>query len=143
MDRFTKIIKPNKIFMGEKDFQQLCLVKKYIEKRYKSKIISCKTIRDRNKLVLSSRNLLLKKKELIKAGKITQNVFNIKKKLIKTTNKNKELTILKNRIAKLYDIKIEYFELRNKFNLRITNKLKDSKIFISYYLNKVRLIDNI
>ena len=32
MDRFTKIIKPKKIFMGEKDFQQLYLVKKYIEK---------------------------------------------------------------------------------------------------------------
>ena len=67
MDRFTKIIRPNKIFMGEKDFQQLCLVKKYIEKRYKSKIISCKTIRDRNKLVLSSRNLLLKKKRIDKS----------------------------------------------------------------------------
>ena len=62
MDRLTKIIKPKKIFMGEKDFQQLYLVKKYIEKKYKSKIISCKTIRDKNKLALSSRNLLLKKK---------------------------------------------------------------------------------
>ena len=48
--------------MGEKDFQQLYLVKKYIEKKYKSKIILCKTIRDKNKLALSSRNLLLNKK---------------------------------------------------------------------------------
>ena len=64
MDRLTSMIKPKKIFMGEKDFQQLYLVKRYIEKKYKSTIISCKTIRDENKLPLSSRNLLLKKKEL-------------------------------------------------------------------------------
>ena len=35
MDRLTKLIKPNKIFMGEKDYQQLYLVKKFIEKKYK------------------------------------------------------------------------------------------------------------
>ena len=55
--------------MGEKDFQQFYLVKKYIEKKYKSKIISCKTIRDKNKLALSSRNLLLKKKNKLKQVK--------------------------------------------------------------------------
>ncbi len=49
MDRFTRQIRPHKIFMGEKDFQQLHLVKRYIEKKYKTKIIICKTIRDNNK----------------------------------------------------------------------------------------------
>ena len=57
MDRLTNLIKPKKIFMGEKDYQQLYLVKKFIEKRYKSKIIACKTIRDKNNLAFSSRNL--------------------------------------------------------------------------------------
>ena len=41
MTRLTKIINPSKIFMGEKDFQQLLLVKRYIQKNFKSKIISC------------------------------------------------------------------------------------------------------
>ena len=44
----TKIVNPKKIFMGEKDFQQLYLVKKRLEKKYKAKIIPCKTIRDKN-----------------------------------------------------------------------------------------------
>ena len=61
MDRLTKLIKPNKIFMGEKDYQQLFLVKKFIEKKYKTKVIACKTIRNKNKLALSSRNFLLNK----------------------------------------------------------------------------------
>merc|ERR1711966_371673 len=61
MDRLTNLIKPNKIYMGKKDYQQLFLVKNYIEKKYKTKIIGCKTIRSRNKLALSSRNYLLDK----------------------------------------------------------------------------------
>ena len=47
MNKLTKIVRPRKIFMGEKDFQQLYLVKKELEKKYKTKVISCKTIRDR------------------------------------------------------------------------------------------------
>ena len=47
--------------MGEKDFQQLYLVKKFIKKNHQSKIVTCKTIRNKNNLALSSRNLLLKK----------------------------------------------------------------------------------
>ena len=42
MDRLTKLIKPNKIFMGEKDYQQLYLVKKFIEKKYKTKLLLAK-----------------------------------------------------------------------------------------------------
>ncbi len=68
MDRLTNLIKPSKIYMGEKDLQQLLLVKNFLKKKYKTKIISCRTIRNSKKLALSSRNLLLKKTELIKAS---------------------------------------------------------------------------
>ena len=40
------------------------------------------------------------------------------------------------------NIKIEYLELRNKFDLKKTLKIKNSKVFIGYYVNDVRLIDN-
>ena len=83
MTRLTKIVKPSKIYMGEKDFQQLILVRRFIEKNFKSKIVSCKTIRDKNRLALSSRNLLLKKNDLIKAGKIAQNLISFKKQFLK------------------------------------------------------------
>ncbi len=143
MDRFTKIIKPKKIFMGEKDFQQLYLVKKFIEEKYNTKIISCKTIRDKNKFALSSRNLLLNKTALIKAGNVAKHIFSFKKKIFKKKNIQKIINDKKNEIEKLFNIKVEYFELRNIRNFKSSNKTKDSKIFISYYLNKVRLIDNI
>ena len=142
MDRLTNKIKPKKIFMGEKDFQQLYLVKNYIEKRYNSKIIKCKTIRDIGKLAWSSRNRLLNKNELLKARKIAKDIIIYKKRL-----NNKKITIIslnskKFELIKKYKIKIEYFELRDDTNLKLSNKIKNSKIFIAYYINKVRLIDN-
>ena len=142
MSRLTKIVNPSKIFMGEKDLQQLLLVKKYVEKYFKSRIISCKTIRDKNKLALSSRNTLLKKDDFSKAGKIAKNLIIFKKKLLKKRNLKDLIFMKKNELKKKYDINIDYLELRNKKNLKLTNKIKNSKIFIAYYINKVRLIDN-
>ena len=142
MTRLTKIVNPSKIFMGEKDFQQLILVKRHVEKNFKSKIISCKTIRDKNKLALSSRNTLLKKNDLNKAGKIAKNLIIFKKKISYKKNLKNLIFMKKNELKKKYDIKIDYLELRNIKNLRLTNKIKNAKIFIAYYINKVRLIDN-
>jgi len=142
MDRLTKIIRPKKIFMGEKDFQQLYLVKNYVEKNYKSRIVPCKTIRDKNKLALSSRNILLNKNELYIARQLSKTVYSIKKQLNKIDDKKKFLLKNKKEIKKIYNTSIEYLELRNINNLQMTNNIKKSKLFIAYYLNKIRLIDN-
>ena len=142
MDRLTSIIRPKKIFMGEKDYQQLYLVKKFIEKKYKSKIVSCKTIRDKNGLALSSRNLLLNKNQLLKAGKLAKYLNYLRKRLINNKNVKKYLKVKKEELNKLYNVKIEYLEQINILNFQKSNVTKNSKLFISYYINKVRLIDN-
>ena len=142
MTRLTKIVNPSKIFMGEKDFQQLLLVKKYVEKNFKSKIVFCKTIRDKNKLALSSRNILLDRNNLNKAGKLAVDLINFKKKLLKKKNLKNLIFMKKNELKRNYDIKIDYLELRNTKNLKLTDKITNAKIFIAYYINKVRLIDN-
>ena len=142
MDRFVKIIKPKKIFMGEKDFQQLYLVRNYLNKKSTSKIISCKTIRDSHGLALSSRNLHLKNKELNMAKLISKNLISFKKILNKKRNVNKLIKFKKKEINNFKNVKIEYLEIRNKFNLRKSTNIKNSKIFIAYYIRKIRLIDN-
>ena len=142
MDRLTNLIKPMKIFMGEKDFQQIYLVKNYIEKKYDSLIIPCKTIRNKFKLALSSRNQLLNRKDLILAGKLSSHLIIFKKSLVKKTHIGKLLIAHKEYLQKTFKISIEYLELRNIKNLKVSNKIKNSKIFISYFLNGVRLIDN-
>ena len=142
MDRLTKLIKPNKIFMGEKDFQQIYLLKKYLKIKSNCEIISCKTIRERNKLALSSRNSLLKKKDFIKAGNIARDIFFFKKKITKKKHLNDLFLNKKKELEKIYKIKIEYFELRKKLNLKHAKNFNNAKIFIAYYLNNIRLIDN-
>lgn len=143
MNRLTNIVKPNKIFMGEKDFQQLYLVRNFLEKKYKTKVIACKTIRNKNKIALSSRNLLLKTSHLIKGGKIYKKLVNIKKNIKNQKNVYKFLAVQKKLLEKNYKIKIDYLELRNKDNLKSSKKINKSRLFIAYYLNKVRLIDNL
>ena len=129
--------------MGEKDLQQLYLVKKYIQKKYNSRIILCKTIRNKDNLALSSRNSLLSKTELKKASKFTQQVFSLKKKLGLIEDIEKFLRNKRKEFNKLFGIKIEYLELRNNRNFKKTKSIKNSKLFLAYYINKIRLIDNI
>ena len=65
MNRLIEIIKPKKIFMGKKDYQQLFLIKKFIAKnKINSKIIECDTVRQVNGVAFSSRNSLLKSNHL-------------------------------------------------------------------------------
>ena len=142
MDRLTNLIKPKKIFMGEKDYQQLYLVKKFIEKRYKSKIIACKTVRDRNNLALSSRNLLLTNKQKLLASKLTMKVMELKYFIKKNKIIKSLIKVKKKEFEKNFQIKIEYLDIRNIINFKKTKSLKNSRIFIAYYIGKVRLIDN-
>ena len=143
MDRLTNIVKPNKIFMGEKDFQQLFLVKKYLKNKYDTEVIGCKTIREKNKVALSSRNYLLSKKNLVLASVIIKKLINLKKNIKLKKNKNRYLKTVKNDLEKKFNIKIEYLELRNIYNLKLSSVINKSRLFIAYYLNGVRLIDNL
>jgi len=142
MNRLTKLIKPNKIFMGKKDFQQLFLVKKFIENKFNIKVIGCKTIRNKNKLALSSRNFLLKQNEVIDVEKISKNFLNLKNKIKYRKNINQFLQKTKKDFERMFNIKIEYLENRNINDLSISNKYLGSKIFLAYYYKKIRLIDN-
>ena len=130
-------------FLLEKvDFQQFFLVKNLIEKKFHTKVIGCKTIRNKNKLVLSSRNFLLNKQELNDVEKISKTFLNLKNKIKNMKNINRFLQIIKYDLEKFFNIKIEYLENRNTKNLTISNKYKGSKIFLSYYYKNIRLIDN-
>ncbi|MDC1082818.1 pantoate--beta-alanine ligase [Candidatus Pelagibacter sp.] len=143
MNRLTKTILPKYIFMGEKDFQQLFLVKKILEKNYKVKIISCETIRNVNKVALSTRNFLLKNSSIIKAGFIAKKLINLKSRIIKDKKNSQQLlNNTKIDLVKNFDIKIEYLETRNTTNLSLNIINKNFKIFIAYYIDNVRLIDN-
>ena len=150
LNRFVKLISPKMMFMGEKDYQQYFLVKDFISQNYKIKVYSCKTIRSKNGMALSSRNRLLNRTNLKTAGLIANKLLKLKFSLLKKNSlnnvdakKSKEL-IQKSKklLINKFNIKIEYLECRNIVNLNTNIKTKSFKLFIAYYLNNVRLIDN-
>ncbi len=144
INRFIEIIKPKYIFLGKKDYQQLYLIKKHVEKRkIKSKIIECKTIRENNGIACSSRNSKLNKDQIKIASNIYYYLYNLKKKI----KKNYSLFNI-NKIKKdLIDLganKIDYLE---NYNIKHFKKIKktDKKfnLFFAYHIKNIRLIDNI
>ncbi len=142
INQFLKKIKPTYIFLGEKDYQQLYLIKKFVKKNFKVKLFPCKTIRDKNKVALSSRNSLLKKNDLIKSSYIANMLIDLKKRLKRNISLKYKIKKISKKINQIENIKIEYLEIRNNKNLsKIYNK-NNLKIFLSYYNKNIRMIDN-
>ena len=142
IDRFIKIINPRKLFLGEKDMQQLKIVEYFINQKYKKiKLIACKTIREENGVPYSSRNFSLSKNQLKIASSVYKLILKCKKKLL---SKKISLAFVKKQIKKIGVSRIEYIDIFD-INKIIKPYIKKNKhkIFISYYLNKTRLIDNI
>tara|TARA_Y100000590_G_C15597568_1_gene968667 strand:+ start:56 stop:865 length:810 start_codon:yes stop_codon:yes gene_type:complete len=142
IERFIKILSPAKIYLGNKDMQQLKIVENYINNKYSYlKVVPCKTIIEKNGIAYSSRNRLLSIKEKMIASTIYKILY--KNKLLILKNKLPMYEI-KKKILKLGVKKIDYLEVLDVN--RIFKKFKKKsfkKIFIAYYLRETRLIDNI
>jgi len=142
INQFLIRINPAYIFLGEKDYQQLYLIKKLVNKKFKVKVFSCKTVRDLNNVALSSRNNLLQKCDLKKSSFIASQLLSLRNKIKKNFFFKNEIIDLKKKINKIKNIKVEYLEIRNKKNLSNHFNKNNFKIFIAYYNKKIRLIDN-
>ena len=142
INQFLLRFKPQYIFFGEKDYQQLFLIKNFIKKKFKTKVLSHPTIRDNNKVALSSRNNLLNKNSIKKSSVISNLLFKFKNELRNNIANKKSLINIISNINTIKDIKIEYLEIRNKNNLTKNFNKNNFKIFIAYYNKKIRLIDN-
>ena len=144
VNRFLELIKPRYIFLGIKDFQQSYLISRHILKRkINTQVINCKTIREKNGIACSTRNNNLNKNQLKIASNVIKYLKN-KKKLIKKKLSNFKFVNIKKDLINLGVKKIDYVELYNLNTLkRPKGKREKFKIFIAFYLNKTRLIDNI
>ena len=112
-----------------------------VKKNFSTKIIECKTIRDKKYLPYSSRNYKLSKKNLIIARNISTDLKKIFSLIKKNLRNRKKIEALKTKILK-YNVSLEYLEIRNKNNLSINFNKINFKIFLAYKIQNVRLIDN-
>jgi len=140
------IIEPNTVYFGEKDFQQLTIIK-YLVKllQLPIQLIPVETIRESDGLAMSSRNQLLTPDERKAAPHIYQTLLQAKTTMgFKNIHELKDWII--NEINRNPFMKIEYFEIVYNDTLQPVNDLcksKNSIGCIAVNIGKVRLIDNI
>ena len=140
------VVKPNKAFFGEKDFQQLAIIKQLVKiLALEIDIVDCPTVRDADGLAKSSRNKLLSASERKKASLIYETL-----KKAKSLFPEKEIVDIKcivgNEINGCKEMTLEYVEIVNPENLKPLengNTIKKAHILIAAYLGNVRLIDNL
>jgi len=142
LNRLFNIIESDKVYFGEKDFQQLKIVEKLIIDKFSDlKLVPIPTVRSNEGIALSSRNNKLSKKQMTDfisfQKEVIQFISHLDKKtdLIEANKKAAEF-------IKLYE-KYDYFEFRNVSNLSLEGKLVDSRLFYAVYKGGVRLIDNL
>ena len=144
--RLFDIIKPDKAYFGEKDYQQLSVIRKMTaDLGLPISIIGCQTIRETDGLAMSSRNLLLSKEERKEASTIYRAL-----QACKGHYKGKSVGDLKATFKKTINqanlLEMEYVEIVDANNLLSLNSLEDSESAVcctAVYAGKTRLIDNI
>ncbi|WKB82524.1 pantoate--beta-alanine ligase [Cellulophaga lytica] len=146
VEKLLTIGKPDNAYFGEKDYQQLQIIKKLVDiKKIPVNIIGCPIVREKSGLAMSSRNERLSTElrneaafiyKTLKEAKIkfgTKSALQVSKWVTAQFDKNKLLDL-------------EYFTITNADNLQtIKRKSKNKKYraFIAVYANNIRLIDNI
>jgi len=149
--KLFNIIKPNQAFFGEKDFQQLQLIKKFVKDLAMDiEIFACATMRQKDGplegLAMSSRNLRLDKKGQEIAPKIYQNLCLAKEQILANNPINVVLEKIAQNLTNVGFGKVDYLQVCDEENLQpvdIFNPNIKSRLFIAIYADQIRLIDNI
>lgn len=144
--RLFEIIKPQNAYFGEKDFQQLQIVKKLVSKYgIPVNVIGCPIHREANGLAMSSRNERLSENEREEAAFIYKTLKEAKGLFTAESIGN-----VKKAVGKAFEkhpgFELEYFEIADESTLEtITEKAagKTYRAFIAVFVNKIRLIDTI
>jgi len=141
-----EIVKPDNAYFGEKDFQQLMIIKKLASKYHLPvNIIGCKIHRETNGLAMSSRNERLKPKHKAEAPFIYKILKATKKEFgTKSANKITEWVEAQFLINEL--LELEYFIIADIETLKRVKRKSPKKkyrAFVAAYAGEIRLIDNI
>jgi pantoate--beta-alanine ligase len=144
--RLFEIVKPANAYFGEKDFQQLQIIKKLVEKyTLPINIVSCPIFRENNGLAMSSRNERLSPNQRESATIIYKTLLEVKSKF-----NSESIAKIKKWVEHVFenqiDFKLDYFEIAEEATLIPSEKIISSKkyrAFIAVFVNNIRLIDTV
>ncbi len=140
------ITKPDKAYFGEKDYQQLMIIKKMVAlESLPIEIVAVGIYRENDGLAMSSRNTRLSQEQRLAAPEIYQTLLK-SKKLFDIGDLGKVKSFVKNEFIQNAELDLEYFDITDIETLKSADKIIDHtkyRAFIAVFADKVRLIDNI
>lgn len=144
--RLLEIVKPTNAYFGEKDFQQLQIIKKMVEKtKLPVNVVGCPIFREANGLAMSSRNERLSVAERKEAAIIYKTISQTRN-LFKTKSAKEVTKFVTKAFAKQTHFELEYFQIADEATLlpcARKSAVKKYRAFIAVFVNKIRLIDTI
>lgn len=144
--RLFEIITPTNAYFGEKDFQQLQIIKNLVKKHNLNvNIIACEIFRESDGLAMSSRNVRLSEKHRLAAPFIYKTLLNAKA-LFGTKNAEEIIKWVKNEFKNHPLLELEYFEIADEKTLNPIKQVisgQKYRAFIAVFAGEIRLIDNI
>ena len=144
--RLFEIVNPTRAYFGEKDFQQLQIVKKMVEKTGMNvTVIGCPIHREPNGLAMSSRNERLSETERKQAAVIYKTLKASKLKFMQQSAASVTDWVSKV-FSQIPEMTLEYFQIADEITLQPCvrkNKHKKYRAFIAVFIGNVRLIDTI
>ena len=143
--KLFNIVAPDRAYFGEKDAQQLAVIKRMVrDLNIDIEIIGCPIIREEDGLAKSSRNTYLSKEER-QAALILSQSLNLAKDAINSGERNSSVVIdiISNSIKKEPLAKIDYIEVVDSLSMKPVKTIEKSVLVaIAVYIGKTRLIDN-
>lgn len=146
VSKLFEAVKPHRAYFGEKDFQQLAIIREMVRQmQFDLEIVGCPIVREEDGLALSSRNARLSAEERENALKISQTLFK-SRTFAATHTVSETLKFVEDAIAAVPGLRLEYFEIVDGNTLqKIDNWNQTSYVVgcITVFCGDVRLIDNI
>ncbi len=146
VERLLRLVKPDRAYFGEKDFQQLQIIKRVVARKdIKVSIIGCPIVREASGLAMSSRNQRLSKRLRREAVLIPQTLKAVKDQF-GTKSATEIVAWVKRQFEGHPDLRLEYFTIADEEKLlpvKRKSKKRRYRAFIAVYAGEVRLIDNL
>lgn len=143
VSRLFDLVKPTRAYFGEKDFQQLAIIRHMVKKmHYNIQIVGCPIVRENSGLALSSRNERLAEQEKQLATNISRILFESKQLTASHSVKEVEDWVIR-QINSIEGLTVEYYEIVDEDTLQPATDFSNAVGCVTVYCGQVRLIDNI
>lgn len=147
VSRLFAMVNPDRAYFGEKDFQQIAVIRRMVElEKFAIEIVSCPIKRESDGLAMSSRNVRLSARQ----REVAPNIYRILKESVEAKASGLSLEETKRKVIEEInaypEMEVEYYEIVNADDMqpvRDWNDCRQAVGCITVYLGDVRLIDNI